>query len=182
MDVLHALFGDLVIPLAVRDELTAKSELFPNAAQVPVRPWIFLLAPADQLLVKGLANRGHRGEAECLAPALEHPDSLLLLDDLAAREIARRTDCSAPEPLVVWRKPGNRGCFPPSHRCCANFVPKPGSRFTTARSSESCGTLVSDDRRPVLGSSAPSTPAPPRPASVSAPPPLWCALCSPRLR
>ena len=88
MDVLHALFGDLVRTPTVRDELTSKSELFPNAAQVPVLPRILLLAPADQLLVKGLAHRVHRGEAECLALAMEHPDALLLLDDLAAREIA----------------------------------------------------------------------------------------------
>ncbi len=88
MDVLRALFGELVITPAVRDELTAKSELFPNAALVPALPNISLRAPADQLLVKGLAHQVHRGEAECLALAMEHPDSLLLLDDLAAREIA----------------------------------------------------------------------------------------------
>lgn len=88
MDVLEALFGTLVIPPAVTEELAAKSGLFPKASQVPALPHIMLMAPADQLLVKGLASRVHRGEAECLALAMEHPGSLLLLDDLAAREFA----------------------------------------------------------------------------------------------
>lgn len=92
MDVLHGLFGALVIPPAVRDELEAKPVLFPQAAQVPSLTTISLIAPADQLLVKGLATRVHRGEAECLALAMEHPGSLLLLDDLAARELAAAND------------------------------------------------------------------------------------------
>lgn len=88
MDLLAARFGKLVIPPAVAGELTAKPGLFPNAARVPTLPGISVQAPVDQLLVKGLTNRVHRGEAECLALAMEHPDSLLLLDDLAARELA----------------------------------------------------------------------------------------------
>lgn len=51
-------------------------------------PRITILAPANRLLVTSLATRVHLGEAECLALALEHPESLLLLDDLAARELA----------------------------------------------------------------------------------------------
>ncbi len=88
MKVLEALFGTLVIPPAVTEELAAKSGLFPKAAQVPALPRITIMAPADHLLAKGLASRMHRGEAECLALAMEHPGSLLLLDDLAAREFA----------------------------------------------------------------------------------------------
>jgi predicted nucleic acid-binding protein len=45
------------------------------------------------LLLQQLTTRVHLGEAECLALALERPGSLLLLDDLAAREIARASDC-----------------------------------------------------------------------------------------
>ena len=88
MELLVALFGKLVIPPAVAAELTAKPGLFPNAARLPTLPGISALAPVDRPLVKGLTSRVHRGEAECLALALERPDSLLLLDDLAARELA----------------------------------------------------------------------------------------------
>jgi uncharacterized protein len=88
LDLLAALFGSMVIPPAVEVELRAKAALFPCAARVPELPMISRLAPVDQLLVKGLASRVHNGEAECLALAMEHPNSLLLLDDLAARELA----------------------------------------------------------------------------------------------
>ena len=88
MDVLEALFGSLTIPPAVLDELEAKSVLFPYAALVPSLPIITILSPADTLLVREMAGRIHPGESECLALAMEHPGSLLLIDDLAAREIA----------------------------------------------------------------------------------------------
>lgn len=88
MDVLEALFGTIIITPAVVDELSAKSALFPLAARVPSLPVIKVLAPADRLLVRGLAAQVHAGEAECLALAMEHPGSLLLLDDLAARGLA----------------------------------------------------------------------------------------------
>jgi len=47
-----------------------------------------ILTPADNLLVRGLSATLHRGEAECLALAMENPDSLLVLDDLSARTVA----------------------------------------------------------------------------------------------
>ncbi|MCX6850905.1 MAG: DUF3368 domain-containing protein [Verrucomicrobia bacterium] len=88
MDVLEALFGAITIPPAVADELRAKAGLFPAAALVPAQAGISLKAPEDRLLVSGFAGRVHAGEAECLALAMEHPGSFLLLDDLAARELA----------------------------------------------------------------------------------------------
>ena len=88
MDVLEALFGSIAIPSAVVNELASEAELFPTAARVPALTSITRMTPADRLLVQGFAGRVHRGEAECLALAMEHPDSLLLLDDLAARELA----------------------------------------------------------------------------------------------
>ena len=88
MDVLSALFGTLTIPPAVRDELSSKTMLFPEAARVVSSGLITVTNPADQLLVSGLTTSLHRGEAECLALAMEHPGCLLLLDDRAAREIA----------------------------------------------------------------------------------------------
>lgn len=88
MDVLEALFGRLVIPPAVVTELTDKRSLFSLAAQVASLDFISVLAPTDQPWASSLGTRIHPGEAECLVLALEHPGSLLLLDDLSAREFA----------------------------------------------------------------------------------------------
>ncbi len=88
LDVLEAVFGRILIPPGVVDELQAKSALFSKAAVVPSKSNISIMAPIDQLLVRGLASRLHQGEAECLALAMEHPGALLLIDDLAARDFA----------------------------------------------------------------------------------------------
>ncbi len=88
LDVLLALFGTLIIPPAVRDELEAKRSLFPRAAQVPAQSGIVITSPQDHLLVKELTTRVHGGEAECLALSMENSGSLLLRDDLTARELA----------------------------------------------------------------------------------------------
>lgn len=88
MEVLEIMYGTLVIPPAVARELSAKSLLFPQTARVPSLPFMKTNAPENQLLVKSLTTRVHPGEAECLALAIEYPGSLLLLDDLGAREIA----------------------------------------------------------------------------------------------
>lgn len=86
--MLEALFGTLVIPAAVVTELTDKRSLFPLAAQVPLLQFILVISPADQLWAQRLGTRLHHGEAGILVLALEYSGSLLLLDDLAAREFA----------------------------------------------------------------------------------------------
>lgn len=88
MNILEALFGLVTITPAVVDELSAKSDLFSLAARVPALPGIRVQAPSDRLLVRGYAAQVHEGEAECLALAMEHSGSLLLLDDLGARGLA----------------------------------------------------------------------------------------------
>lgn len=88
MDVLEALFTKLVIPPAVVSELTDKRSLFPLAAQVPSLDFISVIAPKDQPWSRSLGAQLHPGEAESLVLALENLGSLLLLDDLAAREFA----------------------------------------------------------------------------------------------
>jgi uncharacterized protein len=88
MDLLGSLYGVVTITPSVVDELGAKSSLFPLAARVPSMNGIAVVDPADRLLVRGFAAQVHPGEAECLALAMEHPESLLLLDDLGARELA----------------------------------------------------------------------------------------------
>ena len=92
MDLLESLFGVLVIPSAVESELAVKTATFPQAGKVPSLSFIRRQAPADQLLTASFACQVHRGEAECLTLAMEHPGSLLLLDDVAARALAEGND------------------------------------------------------------------------------------------
>lgn len=86
LDVLEGLFGKVVVPPAVVDELVAKRELFPKAGHAA--DLFEIVQPQDRLLVRGFASVAHAGEAECLALAMENPGSLLILDDLQARALA----------------------------------------------------------------------------------------------
>jgi predicted nucleic acid-binding protein len=86
LDVLEGLFGKVVVPPAVVDELRAKRDFFPKAGDAA--ECFEIVPPKDQLLVRGFRAAVHAGEAECLALAMENPGSLLLLDDLQARALA----------------------------------------------------------------------------------------------
>jgi predicted nucleic acid-binding protein len=88
LDLLENLSGKVCLPPAVREELRAKSGLFPNAATAAEAGNFATVAPTDALLVRNFAATLHRGEAECLALAMENPRALLILDDLSARAVA----------------------------------------------------------------------------------------------
>jgi predicted nucleic acid-binding protein len=85
LDLLEGLFGKVVVPPAVVDELISKRELFPKAGDAAS---FEVVQPEDRLLVRGFRSAVHAGEAECLALAMENPGSLLILDDLQARALA----------------------------------------------------------------------------------------------
>lgn len=93
LDLLQRLLGEIVIPPAVSSELVSKAPLFPKAAQASSEGLFAVVAPRDLLLVKSLSTNLHPGEAECLALAMERPGSLLILDDMAARETAANIGC-----------------------------------------------------------------------------------------
>ena len=88
LEVLEALPGQVCIPPGVRDEVMAKAGLLAKAAATAESGRFKLLSPTDDLLVRSFFATLHRGEAECLAVSMEHPGSILILDDLAARAAA----------------------------------------------------------------------------------------------
>ena len=88
LDILEGLFGKVAVPPAVVDELLAKESLFEKAAGAAKTGRFEVMAPANRLLARGFGAVVHAGEAECIALAMEHQGSLLLLDDLQARALA----------------------------------------------------------------------------------------------
>ena len=88
LGIIEALPGQVCIPPGVRDEAMAKSGLFAKAASAADSGRFRILPPADGLLLRSFSATLHRGEAECLAVSMEHPGSILILDDLAARAAA----------------------------------------------------------------------------------------------
>ena len=88
LELLRDLFGEIVVPQGVADELRAKRDLFPAAAVACDAPFVCLRHLANRALVEMFPWELHAGEIECIALAREYPSALLLLDELAAREVA----------------------------------------------------------------------------------------------
>lgn len=88
LDLLSALYEDIVIPPAVVDEVLAKSRLVtPDLQQFVERSRV--RAVENVRLVQTLSVDLGPGEAEAIALAAEIGDALLLMDDADGRRAAR---------------------------------------------------------------------------------------------
>src|SRR5437879_1236666 len=86
-DILPSLFGRVLVPVAVRDELIH------TGSPKKVKDWI--LQPRQWLEITSVVNlqpvRGlHQGEAAALQLALERKAAAVLMDDMDGRAAARR--------------------------------------------------------------------------------------------
>ena len=89
LPLLPQLAGRIVVPPAVRLEITEARQEAPGAKDVAEQSWIETLAP-DPAIVAPLRILVGLGEAEAIALAQREPASVLLLDDLRARRLAAR--------------------------------------------------------------------------------------------
>lgn len=89
LDILEAVFKDIVVPVAVYDEVVGNSAERPGARDIENSHWIEVRPPQDINLVASLAQRIDRGEAAAIALALElGSDARLLIDDRRGRSLA----------------------------------------------------------------------------------------------
>lgn len=85
IQILPSLYGTILIPQAVYEELMHEATPAPVREWMEQRPdWIDILAVSTPLAFNGL----DRGEREALSLALELKADLVLIDDAAAREVA----------------------------------------------------------------------------------------------
>ncbi|MCB1193939.1 MAG: DUF3368 domain-containing protein [Leptospiraceae bacterium] len=89
LDILESLFTELIIPQTVRTELIEKVNKFPNIQQVLCSGFISVKQVMNKQLVDSLTMDLHRGEAEVIVLGLENRNSLLILDEIDARNIAK---------------------------------------------------------------------------------------------
>jgi hypothetical protein len=88
--VLHiqsSLAGRVVVPPAVVDELAAGRALGLNLPDPAELGWVVVRRPASMVALRLVTDLGP-GESEALALALEAPESLVVLDDALARQVA----------------------------------------------------------------------------------------------
>lgn len=90
LELLHALYGDVLVPEAVWQELVVQGAGQPGAAELGRAPWIRRCTVGNRPLVEALWQHLGAGEAEAIALALEAGAELLLMDERLGREAARR--------------------------------------------------------------------------------------------
>lgn len=88
-DLLRELFGEIIVPQAVFDEVVHRGRNRPGQKEVENSPWIKAQAISDRLAVEALETDLGRGEAEVIVLAREINANLVLLDDGKARSKAR---------------------------------------------------------------------------------------------
>ena len=90
LEILRAIFFEILIPPAVHDEIVRAGSGRHGAVEVSAAPWIRVCPITLQERVAALSAALGRGEAEAIALAAELGGQLpLLLDDNAGRRIAR---------------------------------------------------------------------------------------------
>lgn len=116
-DLLASLYGEIVVPPAVQGELALLPQRYPRFAAATLRPSFLRVEPlpgdvdAGALLAE-LAMQLHPGEAEALALAVALRADLLLVDELAARRLARRRGVPTQGLLGVLVEVKRRGLLP----------------------------------------------------------------------
>ncbi len=90
LEWLHELYGTIIIPRAVHDEVVIQGRQRPGAAEVPLFDWIVDRDVNDPNVVVALQGKLDRGEAEAIALAIELRADLLLMDERLGRAEAAR--------------------------------------------------------------------------------------------
>ena len=89
LSLLEQLYGKIVIPTAVSQELSAVQTPIAVATQVQAAPWIQIRQVSNLATVATIQLQVDRGEAEAIALALELNADLLLIDERKGRAVAR---------------------------------------------------------------------------------------------
>lgn len=89
LDLLHRLYGDLLIPQAVWHEVVVKGVGQSGVEDVKSAAWIKTAAVANYEFVLALQRDLDAGESEAIALALEKKADLLLMDERLGREAAQ---------------------------------------------------------------------------------------------
>lgn len=89
-ELLNAFYGRIVISQTVYDEVVVRGQGRDGSEEVRNAPWIEICTPADELAVRALAAELGEGEASAIILAQEFQASLLLIDEIRGRRIAKQ--------------------------------------------------------------------------------------------
>jgi predicted nucleic acid-binding protein len=108
LDLLQHLYGEVVMPPAVRDEVIAGGPAGIGSAEVREAIWLRLISLQDPRRADLLADLD-RGEAEVIALAQELDATLVIIDERLARRHAERLGLNLTGTLGVLLRAKRRG-------------------------------------------------------------------------
>lgn len=94
LDLLQQIYGNIIIPVTVFEEITDIGNTNISATLVPQLPWIQTQAVTHQTLVNRLRLELDKGEAEAIALALELNADRLIIDERLGRKKAKQLGIS----------------------------------------------------------------------------------------
>ena len=110
--LLEGQFGELMIPLAVYDDVAVKGKGKPGAKDVAEAAWIQVEEVRDVSQIERFSPVLHRGEAEAIALAGETNADLIILDDGRARKAAKAMGLNVTGTLAILCWARQRGLIP----------------------------------------------------------------------
>jgi len=110
--LLAVLYGQIVIPQAVYHEVVVRGHGRDGSREVAEASWIERRSPADELAVRALTTELGQGEAEAIVLAQELGASLLLLDEIRGRRIARALGLRVRGALGILARARREGHIP----------------------------------------------------------------------
>lgn len=111
LDLLRQLYGQVIIPEAVYQELTV-TPAAPGAAAAQLLGWIAVKAVVNHTVTTTLQTEVDEGEAEAIALALETQADLLLIDERRGRAVATRLGLQRVGLLGMLLEAKRRGFIP----------------------------------------------------------------------
>jgi hypothetical protein len=110
LDLLHDLYGSIVIPEAVRQEIMATDQS--GAREVSQADWIITRPIDPDVSLKLLQREVDRGEAEAIGLALQLKAAVLLIDERKARGLAQYLELNIVGLLDVLHEAKQRQLIP----------------------------------------------------------------------
>jgi predicted nucleic acid-binding protein len=116
LDVLQSLYGRVIIPEAVYQEVTGGVPRLPGALAIQELQWIVSQPVQNDAMVRALQGELDHGEAEAIALAVELQAGLILIDERRARAIAARMGLNVVGVLGVLVEAKHKALVPLSNR------------------------------------------------------------------
>lgn len=109
LEVLHELFGEIIIPEAVYYEVVVSGEGRIGAEEVKKANWIKKQKVQNELAVRAFKVNLGAGESEAIALASESKADFLILDDFKARQTAEELSLEVIGTVAVLQKAEEKG-------------------------------------------------------------------------